>query len=264
MDAHSASHPADPTLQAYGLGRLDEASAGPVHAHLKNCPACRRRVAELSSDSFLGRLRDAQGRPALTEPDAPAANGRSGRADERRYGGHIVGDRAASLAGRAPRLRDPARAGPRRDRQRLPRAEQADGAARGPQGRRRTARGASRGARPVPRARSAARPGSTIPISSPPTRPSGSARPWCSPWNMSRGSTWPGWSRRRARCPSRTPATTSTRRPWACSTPHEHGLVHGDIKPGNLMLARQGTGRSSRSSTSAWRRSGASTCRPGR
>ena len=35
--------------------------------HLESCPDCRRRVAELSSDSFLGRLRDAQGRP-----DSPA------------------------------------------------------------------------------------------------------------------------------------------------------------------------------------------------
>src|SRR5262249_27469909 len=39
-----------------------------VNQHLESCPACRRRVAELSSDSFLGRLRDAQGRPDSPVP----------------------------------------------------------------------------------------------------------------------------------------------------------------------------------------------------
>src|SRR5437899_2467049 len=68
MDAAPALHPTDQTLSSYGLGRLDDAAAEAVNQHLESCPACRRRVAELSSDSFLGRLRDAQGRPDSHAP----------------------------------------------------------------------------------------------------------------------------------------------------------------------------------------------------
>src|SRR4051812_28168746 len=67
MDAPQVLHPTDQTLFSYGLGKLDDPSAESVNKHLESCPACRRRVAEMSSDSFLGRLRDAQGRP-----DSPA------------------------------------------------------------------------------------------------------------------------------------------------------------------------------------------------
>ena len=56
----AAVHPTDQTLQAYGLGKLDDASAGSVSKHLEDCASCRHRVAELSSDNFLGRLQDAQ------------------------------------------------------------------------------------------------------------------------------------------------------------------------------------------------------------
>jgi formylglycine-generating enzyme required for sulfatase activity/serine/threonine protein kinase len=62
MDAATSRppHPTDQTLQDYGLGKLDDLLAKAVHAHLEGCPDCRRRVAEISSDSFLSRLRDAQ------------------------------------------------------------------------------------------------------------------------------------------------------------------------------------------------------------
>ena len=55
-----ASHPTDRSLSAYALGKLDGASTKAVEQHLERCPDCRRRVAELSSDSFLDRVRDAQ------------------------------------------------------------------------------------------------------------------------------------------------------------------------------------------------------------
>ena len=82
MDANASRHPTDQALNAYGLGKLAEAAAGAVHAHLEACPACRVRVAELSSDSFLARLRDARGAPAAagsgpgaTQPHRPGAAG---------------------------------------------------------------------------------------------------------------------------------------------------------------------------------------------
>ena len=58
----AAVHPTDQILQSYGLGKLDDASAESVNKHLEGCAACQGRVAEMSSDSFLGRLRGAQGR----------------------------------------------------------------------------------------------------------------------------------------------------------------------------------------------------------
>ena len=68
MGATDAVHPTDQTLQSYGLGKLDDASAESVNKHLEDCATCQRRVAEMSSDSFLGRLRDAQGQPCSTGP----------------------------------------------------------------------------------------------------------------------------------------------------------------------------------------------------
>jgi anti-sigma factor RsiW len=68
MAAAAAMYPTDQTLQAYGVGKLDDASAESVITHLESCPDCQRRVAEMSSDSFLGRLRDVQGRPDSTGP----------------------------------------------------------------------------------------------------------------------------------------------------------------------------------------------------
>ena len=110
-------------------------------------------------------------------------------------------------------------------------------------------------ARPLPRARSATRPGSTTPTSSPPTRPSGSARAWSSPWSTSRGSTWPGWSRPAGRCRWRNACNYVHQAALGLQHAHERGMVHRDIKPSNLMLAAQGNRASSRCSTSAWPRS---------
>ena len=62
----AVAHPPDRTLQAYGLGTLDDALAESVNKHLESCLDCRTRVAELSSDSFLGRLRRAQGSPQMS------------------------------------------------------------------------------------------------------------------------------------------------------------------------------------------------------
>jgi serine/threonine protein kinase len=68
MPAPAPVHPSDQTLQSYGLGKLDDLLAEAVVKHLKECDSCRRRVAEVTSDSFVGRLRDAQARPESIPP----------------------------------------------------------------------------------------------------------------------------------------------------------------------------------------------------
>ena len=47
-------HPPDDTLTAYSLGKLDDLLAGTVGRRLSKCADCRRRVAELSSQSRSG------------------------------------------------------------------------------------------------------------------------------------------------------------------------------------------------------------------
>jgi Protein kinase domain/PEGA domain/Putative zinc-finger len=77
MNAQPAVHPADQTLHAYGLGQLDDSSSESVSKHLESCPDCRRRVAEVSSDSFLGRLRDAKPQPDSFRPAVSSTDGLS-------------------------------------------------------------------------------------------------------------------------------------------------------------------------------------------
>jgi anti-sigma factor RsiW len=59
MNVHPTAHPAAQILRSYSLGKLDDRSAKDVNMHLKHCPDCRQRVAELSAGSFLSRVRDA-------------------------------------------------------------------------------------------------------------------------------------------------------------------------------------------------------------
>ena len=77
MAAQPALHPTDRTLHAYGLGKLDDASAESVNQHLESCADCRRRAAEMSSDSFLARLRDAKARPGSFQPAVSSTDGLS-------------------------------------------------------------------------------------------------------------------------------------------------------------------------------------------
>jgi serine/threonine protein kinase len=76
MEAPIAPHPNDRVLHAYGLGKLDDpAVAAAVDSHLEACEACQRRVAELSGDSFVGRLRDAGDGPRADSAPPSAAPG---------------------------------------------------------------------------------------------------------------------------------------------------------------------------------------------
>jgi formylglycine-generating enzyme required for sulfatase activity len=68
MTAKPVSHPSADTLQAYGLGKLDDATAEEVVRHIDSCADCRKAVAELPGDSFLDKLRDAHGRSGTTAP----------------------------------------------------------------------------------------------------------------------------------------------------------------------------------------------------
>jgi hypothetical protein len=51
MDAGSSPHPTLGTLQAYGLGNLDDASAKLVSKHLKDCLDCRQELTAISASS---------------------------------------------------------------------------------------------------------------------------------------------------------------------------------------------------------------------
>jgi formylglycine-generating enzyme required for sulfatase activity/serine/threonine protein kinase len=68
MDGSDLIHPTDQTLRAYGVGKLYGSLAESVHSHLSDCGECRQRVAGLSADTFLGKLRDAQARPESPAP----------------------------------------------------------------------------------------------------------------------------------------------------------------------------------------------------
>ena len=57
MPAPTVAHPTDQMLIAYGLGKMDAAAAEGVLKHLEGCEACKRRVAELSADSFEEKFR---------------------------------------------------------------------------------------------------------------------------------------------------------------------------------------------------------------
>jgi serine/threonine protein kinase len=63
MDAVTSRHPTPEALKSYSLGKLDDDAAGSVSRHLDSCADCQRRVAEMSSDSFLAKLQGAEARP---------------------------------------------------------------------------------------------------------------------------------------------------------------------------------------------------------
>ncbi len=75
MDAAQSLHPTDQTLSSYGLGKLDDRAAEAVNEHLMECSDCRKRVAEMSADSFLQRVRDAQKPSGKSTSGQPQAGG---------------------------------------------------------------------------------------------------------------------------------------------------------------------------------------------
>ena len=63
-------HPTEAELQAFTLGTLDGASAS-VEAHLTDCPSCQARAAVAPADTLVELLRSAHARPSVSE-DTPA------------------------------------------------------------------------------------------------------------------------------------------------------------------------------------------------
>jgi serine/threonine protein kinase len=59
MQASPALHPSEQVLQAFGNGQLDAASADAVCKHLDECQDCLLKVSGVSSDGFLDALRRA-------------------------------------------------------------------------------------------------------------------------------------------------------------------------------------------------------------
>jgi hypothetical protein len=70
MSTEPDSHPPAEVLRQFGLGKLTGDSL-PILDHLEQCAACRERVAALSGDSFLDRMRAAAGRSVTPMPDKP-------------------------------------------------------------------------------------------------------------------------------------------------------------------------------------------------
>jgi WD40 repeat protein len=66
-------HPSERALALFGQGRLPEAQARTVAAHLEVCPACRQAVAALPPDSFVGKLRGAKPGSSSLPPHRPGA-----------------------------------------------------------------------------------------------------------------------------------------------------------------------------------------------
>jgi serine/threonine protein kinase/WD40 repeat protein len=64
-------HPSPDQLAAFGLGKLIGPSADTVVAHLETCVDCRRAVASLPADSFVGRIQvaDAGSTPSAVPPE---------------------------------------------------------------------------------------------------------------------------------------------------------------------------------------------------
>jgi serine/threonine protein kinase len=65
VETRPDTHPSPGVLQAFGLGKLDDAAAETVLDHLETCSECCKEVAAQSGDTFLDRLRQAH-RPSNT------------------------------------------------------------------------------------------------------------------------------------------------------------------------------------------------------
>jgi serine/threonine protein kinase len=66
------AHPSADVLRAFSLGKLNEVSASAVMSHLDSCAPCCKEVAAMTSDDFLARFRQAHGRCSTPDNAVPA------------------------------------------------------------------------------------------------------------------------------------------------------------------------------------------------
>jgi serine/threonine protein kinase len=59
MASNPVIHPSAELLQSFHMGKLDQASAAKVASHLEACPSCRQQLVTLAGDCTNGRLGDA-------------------------------------------------------------------------------------------------------------------------------------------------------------------------------------------------------------
>jgi serine/threonine protein kinase len=69
MPAEQNTHPSEEILRQFALGKSVGESSATILSHLEQCATCREQVASLSGDSFLGRLRAAAGPGVTPVPD---------------------------------------------------------------------------------------------------------------------------------------------------------------------------------------------------
>jgi serine/threonine protein kinase len=77
MNAPHANHPSPADLAAFAVGKLPDADAAAVAAHLESCPDCRRAAASAPGDSFVSRVRDARPSQPPGGTQVPGAGARS-------------------------------------------------------------------------------------------------------------------------------------------------------------------------------------------
>jgi len=71
MEARPTAHPSAESLRALALGKLDDNTASVVMKHLDSCPECSREVAASTNDDLLHRLRQTHNRTIAPAPAAP-------------------------------------------------------------------------------------------------------------------------------------------------------------------------------------------------
>jgi serine/threonine protein kinase len=72
MIARPEVHPSDSDLQGFTQGKLDDSAARSLIDHLEECPDCRKRAAELPDCTLNARIGDSKASgPAVVRPAAP-------------------------------------------------------------------------------------------------------------------------------------------------------------------------------------------------